>query len=76
MFFRCEEDGNLTVGKEGESDPFMAYTEPEPFPTNYIGVCTGWGATGEWVIECKPFLLSIKLLKLVLRRFSKSLREI
>ncbi|XP_011342741.1 uncharacterized protein LOC105282474 isoform X1 [Ooceraea biroi] len=41
----------LTVGKEGESDPFLSYTDPEPFGIGYFGVCTGWGATGDWLIE-------------------------
>ncbi|XP_018343738.1 PREDICTED: C3 and PZP-like alpha-2-macroglobulin domain-containing protein 8 isoform X2 [Trachymyrmex septentrionalis] len=44
-------NGVLTVGKEGESDPFLSYADPEPFGIGYFGVCTGWGATGEWLIE-------------------------
>ncbi|XP_018369126.1 PREDICTED: uncharacterized protein LOC108765092 isoform X1 [Trachymyrmex cornetzi] len=45
------DNGVLTVGKEGESDPFLSYADPEPFGIGYFGVCTGWGATGEWLIE-------------------------
>ncbi|XP_032681078.1 C3 and PZP-like alpha-2-macroglobulin domain-containing protein 8 isoform X3 [Odontomachus brunneus] len=45
------DDGNLTVGKEGESAPFMSYADPEPFGISHFGVCTGWGATGDWLIE-------------------------
>lgn len=45
-------DGPLiSVGKEGEGSPFMRYETPEPYPINFIGVCTGWGATGSWIIE-------------------------
>ncbi|XP_011701794.1 PREDICTED: uncharacterized protein LOC105458296 isoform X2 [Wasmannia auropunctata] len=45
------DNGVLTVGKEGESAPFLSYADPEPFGIGYFGVCTGWGATGEWLIE-------------------------
>jgi len=45
------DNGVLTVGKEGESNPFLSYADPEPFGIGYFGVCTGWGATGEWLIE-------------------------
>jgi len=45
------DNGTLTVGKEGESDPFLSYADPEPFGIGYFGVCTGWGATGDWLIE-------------------------
>ncbi|XP_070520354.1 uncharacterized protein [Cardiocondyla obscurior] len=45
------DNGILTVGKEGESSPFLTYADPEPFGIGYFGVCTGWGATGEWLIE-------------------------
>jgi len=45
------DNGTLTVGKEGESQPFMSYADPEPFGIGYFGVCTGWGATGDWLIE-------------------------
>lgn len=41
------------MGKEGESAPFLTYADPEPFGIGYFGVCTGWGATGEWLIEGK-----------------------
>ncbi|XP_029665075.1 uncharacterized protein LOC115236632 isoform X2 [Formica exsecta] len=44
-------DGALTVGKEGDSAPFLSYNDPEPFGIGYFGVCTGWGAIGDWLIE-------------------------
>ncbi|XP_031774382.1 uncharacterized protein LOC100869921 isoform X4 [Apis florea] len=44
-------DGVLSVGKEGEPSAFLTYADPEPFGIGYFGVCTGWGASGEWLIE-------------------------
>ncbi|XP_023289355.1 uncharacterized protein LOC105697458 isoform X2 [Orussus abietinus] len=45
------QDGTIRVGKEGEASPFLSYSDPEPFGIGYFGVCTGWGASGEWLIE-------------------------
>ena len=48
-------DGNvITVGKEGEGAAFMSYENPDNFPINFVGICTGWGATGSWIIEVCP----------------------
>lgn len=44
-------DNVITVGREGEAAAFMSYDNPEAFPIRYVGVCTGWGATGSWIIE-------------------------
>ncbi|XP_012258706.2 uncharacterized protein LOC105687542 isoform X2 [Athalia rosae] len=44
-------NGTIDVGKEGEPSPILSYHDPQPFGIGYFGVCTGWGATGEWVIE-------------------------
>lgn len=45
-------DGNtINVGKEGEAAPFMSYENPEQFPINFVGLCTGWGASGSWILE-------------------------
>ncbi|CAL7949665.1 unnamed protein product [Xylocopa violacea] len=44
-------DGAISVGKEGEPGSFLTYADPEPFGIGYFGVCTGWGASGEWLIE-------------------------
>ncbi|XP_066587914.1 uncharacterized protein [Prorops nasuta] len=44
-------DGAITVGKEGESSSFMSYADPALFRVSYFGICTGWGASGEWLIE-------------------------
>jgi hypothetical protein len=41
----------VAVGKEGEVAPFVAWDDPEPFGIGYYGICTGWGASGSWLIE-------------------------
>ncbi|XP_014612835.1 PREDICTED: uncharacterized protein LOC106791603 isoform X2 [Polistes canadensis] len=46
-------EGEITVGKEGEPSSFLSYHDPEPFGIGYFGVCTGWGASGEWLIEAR-----------------------
>ncbi|XP_063229579.1 uncharacterized protein LOC134534858 isoform X2 [Bacillus rossius redtenbacheri] len=43
--------GNIAVGMEGEVAPFLTWDDPEPFGIGYYGICTGWGATGSWIIE-------------------------
>ncbi|XP_046392464.1 uncharacterized protein LOC124160609 isoform X2 [Ischnura elegans] len=43
--------GNIMVGLAGNSHPFLLHWDPESFPLSYYGVCTGWGATGEWLVE-------------------------
>ncbi|XP_008546651.1 uncharacterized protein LOC103570631 isoform X1 [Microplitis demolitor] len=45
--------GILTVGKEGEHSPFMTCNDHEIAVINHFGVCTGWGAHGEWLIEAR-----------------------
>lgn len=43
--------GSVAVGKEGEVTPFVSWDDPEPFGIGYYGICTGWGASGSWLIE-------------------------
>ncbi|XP_047022434.1 uncharacterized protein LOC124631846 isoform X1 [Helicoverpa zea] len=43
--------GIISAGREGEAIPFLSWADPEPFPIAFVGVCTGWGATGTWKIE-------------------------
>nr|UKF18818.1 farnesoic acid O-methyltransferase [Sogatella furcifera] len=43
--------GAIAVGRQGEADPFISWEDPEPFVVTHYGICTGWGATGEWVID-------------------------
>lgn len=43
--------GIISAGREGEAIPFIAWSDPEPFPIGFVGVCTGWGASGTWKIE-------------------------
>ena len=45
------EGGLLEVGKEGSATAFVSWHDPEPFGIGYYGICTGWGASGSWIIE-------------------------
>lgn len=47
--------GVVSAGREGEAIPFIAWTDPEPFPVAFVGVCTGYGASGTWKIEGTSF---------------------
>ncbi|XP_023245255.1 uncharacterized protein LOC106637623 isoform X2 [Copidosoma floridanum] len=44
-------DNIVTVGKENEPEPLLVYENIEPLEITHFGVCTGWGASGEWLIE-------------------------
>lgn len=46
-------DNTITVGREGEVAAFLTFEDSEAIPINYVGVCTGWGACGSWIIEGK-----------------------
>ncbi|KAK7790442.1 hypothetical protein R5R35_009487 [Gryllus longicercus] len=45
--------GLIEVGKEGEAAPFLSWQDPEPAPVGHYGVCTGWGASGAWVLDAR-----------------------
>jgi len=49
-FYVTFKDGHIKVGHQ-DSDPFMEWTDPEPWKITHIGYCTGWGATGKWQFE-------------------------
>lgn len=44
-------ENTITAGKEGEYDPLLSYIDSEPIAVGYIGICTGWGASGDWQLE-------------------------
>ena len=48
------QDGTISVGKEHDYSPFLSWTDNEYVPISYVGVCTGWGATGSWILEDSP----------------------
>lgn len=48
------EYGTLSAGIQGDSRPIMAWQDSASFPIQYFGVCTGWGASGHWIIENSP----------------------
>lgn len=41
----------VTVGRENEAAAFLSWYNPMPFHVNYVGICTGWGASGSWIID-------------------------
>lgn len=45
--------GIITVGRENEAAAFLSWQDPNPFLINFFGVCTGWGASGSWIIDGK-----------------------
>ncbi|CAG2066734.1 unnamed protein product, partial [Timema podura] len=49
--------GSIAIGREGESAPFASWDDPEPFGIGYFGICTGWGATGSWLVESEYHFL-------------------
>lgn len=40
----------VKIGRAGEAVPFLSWQDPEPFVVQSIGVCTGGGASGNWII--------------------------
>ena len=45
------DQGPISAGREGEGSPFISWNDSEFVPIEYVGVCTGWGASGNWIIE-------------------------
>eukprot|EP00058_Branchiostoma_floridae_P006900 XP_002592388.1 hypothetical protein BRAFLDRAFT_67253 [Branchiostoma floridae] len=41
-------DGTIAVGRGGETQPFVQWTDPDPLPITYAGYTTGCGSTGLW----------------------------
>lgn len=44
----------ITVGRDGEAAAFLSYEDPDLFPITHVGICTGWGAAGTWIINDAP----------------------
>ncbi|XP_030375225.1 uncharacterized protein LOC115624613 [Scaptodrosophila lebanonensis] len=44
-------DNVITVGREGEAAAFLSYDAGQLFPVNFVGICTGWGAAGTWLLD-------------------------
>jgi len=43
---------SVSVGNEGESEPFLNWDNIEdPFEVTHVGFATGWGSTGSWIID-------------------------
>ncbi|KAF5276753.1 hypothetical protein FQR65_LT16203 [Abscondita terminalis] len=45
------DNNTISCGCENNSQPFITWTDSEYVPVRYVGVCTGWGATGSWIIS-------------------------
>ncbi|XP_077981785.1 C3 and PZP-like alpha-2-macroglobulin domain-containing protein 8 [Glandiceps talaboti] len=64
-FWISYNNGVIRVGKEGDQEAFMEWTDPDPLPVKYLGYSTGWGSDGQFVFcmddpiaECKPLVFS------------------
>lgn len=44
-------NGTIAIGREREAEPFLSWTDSEYVPIAYVGICTGWGSTGSWIID-------------------------
>ncbi|KAK9731957.1 Protein of unknown function (DUF3421) [Popillia japonica] len=44
-------NGTITAGTEGNFQPILTYTDSEFVSIEYVGFCTGWGATGSWIVQ-------------------------
>lgn len=50
-------DNVITVGHEGDAAAFLSYDAGALFPVNYVGICTGWGASGTWLIDGRRIII-------------------
>lgn len=44
-------DNVVTVGREGEAAAILSYEDDSNVAVTHVGVCTGWGAAGSWIID-------------------------
>lgn len=49
-------DGTLSVGKEGDDVPFMAWQDPLPMQIKYFSFSTWNGVFGKWEYGCTDFV--------------------
>ena len=45
------DNSTISCGCENNAQPFISWSDPERIPIRYVGVCTGWGASGSWIIN-------------------------
>ncbi|KAF2904887.1 hypothetical protein ILUMI_01289, partial [Ignelater luminosus] len=45
------DNNTISAGCENNPQAFISWTDSEYLPISYVGVCTGWGATGSWIIS-------------------------
>uniref|UniRef100_A0A1I8MIG9 Farnesoic acid O-methyl transferase domain-containing protein n=1 Tax=Musca domestica TaxID=7370 RepID=A0A1I8MIG9_MUSDO len=44
----------ISVGRKGESLPFMSHQDLQMFNVNFVAICTAYGSTGSWLFD-DPF---------------------
>uniref|UniRef100_A0A6P4EDI8 C3 and PZP-like alpha-2-macroglobulin domain-containing protein 8 isoform X1 n=1 Tax=Drosophila rhopaloa TaxID=1041015 RepID=A0A6P4EDI8_DRORH len=44
-------DNVITVGREGTAAALLSYDAGSLFPVKFVGICTGWGASGSWQLD-------------------------
>ncbi|KAH8413837.1 hypothetical protein KR222_009131, partial [Zaprionus bogoriensis] len=59
-------DNVITVGREGEAAAFLSYDAGVLFPVNFVGICTGWGASGNWLIDGRSSIMEYHFAKYIL----------
>lgn len=49
-------EGLVTVRSDGQSGPvLMEWRDPNPIGVSYVGLRTGWGATGNWKLRFEQY---------------------
>ncbi len=49
------DSNTIQAGTQGNPTPILIYQDPYLFPVQFFGFCTGWGATGHWIIDSKYY---------------------
>ncbi|VDI42006.1 Hypothetical predicted protein [Mytilus galloprovincialis] len=59
MELRLALHGHMVLYKETDIGPniILNWTDPNPLPIQGVGIMTGWGADGIWIIEHKSFFI-------------------
>ncbi|XP_021943322.1 uncharacterized protein LOC110841586 [Folsomia candida] len=41
----------IQVGRDGETEPFLSWANPEPFVVSHFGIRTSYGSDGNWILD-------------------------
>ncbi|KAK9497352.1 hypothetical protein O3M35_004685 [Rhynocoris fuscipes] len=44
-------NGAISIGANDNQTPLLVWADPTMFPSLFVGIRTGWGSTGSWIIE-------------------------